>query len=263
MKNKKLNTAFHIISAVTFIYFAVMEIKSPALFSFKVFWFFVSLIFFFLAKIKKTFSRKIKISLLLFLVTGFSVSLINLFFILTPKIDDGKIENEYVIILGGGVRRDGILTDVPNERLSAASVYLKNHKNAVAIVTGGLPKFGSMPESVSLKKKLVSLGIGPERILEENRAHDTIENLIFCAQLISAQENISMEETLQKTVAIVTSRYHLARAERLAKRLGYKNITGLAGRTPLVYIPNDYAREILAYVKLNLRIIFTGEPKKL
>jgi len=62
LKNRKLDAAFYIISAVTFIYFVIQEIISPAVFSFKVFWFFVSLIFFFLAKFEKNFSRKIKVN---------------------------------------------------------------------------------------------------------------------------------------------------------------------------------------------------------
>ena len=81
--------------------------------------------------------------------------------------------------------------------------------------------------------------------------------------MLAEYRGLSIEEVLEMPTAVVTSRYHLRRSERLARRIGYKNIKGIPAACPLIYVPHSYVREICAYVKLNLRILFTGQPKRI
>ena len=191
------------------------------------------------------------------------VSIINLIFILTPTITDINEEADYIILLGGGISKDGKLPYSVQTRVQKAGDYMSMHDNTVCVVTGGTLKWLPYPEAPEIKRQLVKTGIKSERILIEEESKDTIQNLQFTCRLLAKENDISVNEVLESKIIIVTSRFHLRRAERLAKRIGFKNIKGIPTRCPLIYILHNYVREICAYVKLNLRIILTGEPKPL
>lgn len=194
---------------------------------------------------------------------GVIISIINLCFILTPKIADLEEDADYVILLGGGISKDGKLPPPMMSRVNKTADYLNKHKEAVCVVSGGTLKWLPYPEAPEIKRQLEKLGIESERILLEDQAKDTIQNLQFSCQLLANENNISIADVLESKIIIVTSRFHLRRAERLADRIGFKNIKGIPTRCPLLYVLHNYVREICAYVKLNLRIFLTGEPKPL
>ena len=81
--------------------------------------------------------------------------------------------------------------------------------------------------------------------------------------LVSLHIGLSNQEILNSEIAVITNYFHLRRAERLATRMGFTNIKGIPAACPPVYVLHNYVREICAYVKLNLRILLTGEPKKI
>lgn len=197
----------------------------------------------------------------LFTIIGI-ISVINLIFILTPKTVGYEEDSEQLILLGGGIDKDGNLPSSVQSRVDVAAKYLLTHEDVICVVTGGTLMWLPYPEAPAIKKSLIEKGIAPERIFLEDKAKDTIENLKFSCAVLSDVRGISAEEVLKSKTVIVTSRFHLRRAERIAKRLGYKNIYGLPAKCPAVYILHDYVREICAYVKLNLRILFTGEPSE-
>ena len=76
-------------------------------------------------------------------------------------------------------------------------------------------------------------------------------------------KGVSEEEILNERMMIVTSHFHMRRAQRLAKRMGFENFSGRTSSIPLYSIPHTYLREICAYVKLNMRILLTGKPEKI
>ena len=81
--------------------------------------------------------------------------------------------------------------------------------------------------------------------------------------MLAEYRGVSIQEVLDMPTAVVTSKYHLRRSERLARRIGFTNIKGIGAACPVIYVAHSYVREICAYVKLNLRIVITGEPKKI
>lgn len=251
------------ISFIFFAYFVTLQILNPALICFGDIWLFISILIFYAAlKIykKSPFKKWLKISACLISSIAILASSIILPQILTPKINDGSIDTEYMIILGGGIKQDGTITQMPRERLITAADFLKSHPETKAIVTGGKLPFVNHSEAPELARELVLLGIDEKRILIEDRAQDTIENFKYSARLIAKDKNCSLQEALKMPVTVVTSSFHLNRAEILAERLGFEKIYGLSARVPAVFVLNVYAREICAYAKLGLRIILTGEP---
>ena len=267
-----------VLGILCIVYDAILILINPGtfwdnFFSFTHIWIFFGLVLIFLSvyKIKKGFwifrkmKRRTKLTnvSLSFFVCIISVAIINLILILTPKTCRLDEPADYVILLGGGIDKDGNLPSSVITRVEKAAEYLKHHPETVCVVTGGTLKWLPYPEAPAIKNHLIKKGIEPDRILLEDKAKDTIQNLEFSCRLISETFESPLQEVLESKVVIVTSRFHLRRAERLAKRIGYKNIKGLGSKCPAVYILHNYFREICAYVKLNARIIFSGKPENI
>ena len=191
------------------------------------------------------------------------ISVINLIFILTPKVVGIDDKAEHVILLGGGIDKDGNLPKSVISRVEKTAEYLNANPESICVVTGGKLAWLPFAEAPELKRQLVKRGVDAERILVEDKALDTIQNFQFSSKMLAEYKGVSVEEILETPTAVVTSRFHLRRAERLASRMGFTNIKGIPSPCPAIYVPHNYVREICAYVKLNLRILLTGEPKPL
>ena len=199
------------------------------------------------------------------------IALVNMIFILTPKtVNLTQAENDaefltgrtFVFLLGGGIDKKGKLPKSVMNRVDKAAEYLNINEEAVCVVTGGTLKWLPYAEAPELKRQLVKRGVSPDRIFVEDQALDTIQNFQKGTEALEKELGISRQEILGSPVIAVSNRYHLRRAQRLAKRMGFTNVSGLGAPTPIFYIPMSYLREICAYVKLNLRILLTGEPAK-
>ena len=205
----------------------------------------------------------IKLTVISLLAVGAVIAIINLSFILRPEVVSINDKAENVILLGGGIDKDGRLPKSVVTRVEKAAEYLKANPDSLCVVTGGTLKWLPYAEAPELKNQLVNRGIAPERILVEDQAKDTIQNFQFSVRMLAEYRGQTTEEILNTPTAVVTSRFHLRRSERLARRLGFKNIKGIPAACPAIYVPHNYVREICAYVKLNLRILLTGKPERL
>ena len=205
----------------------------------------------------------IKITFVVLAGSGITIAIINLIFILKPVIVPVNETAENVILLGGGIDKDGNLPKPVLDRVELAAEYLNQHPETICVVTGGTLKWLPYAEAPELKNQLVKKGISAERILVEDQALDTIQNFQLSCRMLSEYREVDVQQVLNMPTVVVTSRYHLRRSERLARRMGFTNIKGIGARCPAIYVPHSYVREICAYVKLNLRILLTGEPKRL
>ena len=211
----------------------------------------------------KTWSKKIKIAMFSLVGVAAIISVVNLCFILNPVLASEQDEVDYVILLGGGISKDGKLPNSVIARGEKAAEYLNQHKNAVCVVTGGTLHFLPVAEAPELKRLLEKNGVEPSRILVEDQALETIQNFQYSCKMLADYEGLSQQEILDSRIAVVTSYFHLRRAERLARRMGFTCIKGVGSKTAPLNILHTYVREICAYIKLNLRIMLTGQPKSL
>ena len=205
--------------------------------------------------------KSVKIIVSVFASLGVLVAIINLCFILNPKIADIEEHSDYVILLGGGIDKNGTLPKSVINRVEKTSEYMKKNREAICVVTGGTLKWLPYSEAPELKRQLVLRGVDANRILVEDKALDTIQNFQFSCEIIAKNQGVNKSDILKSQVVVVTNRFHLRRAERLAHRMGFENIKGIPAQTPIILIPMSYVREICAYVKLNIRILLTGNPK--
>lgn len=79
------------------------------------------------------------------------------------------------------------------------------------LVLGGKPGGAELSEAQLGRDYLINKGISPDRIVLEEESRHTLENMLHARELLQEQD---------QAVVLVTSRYHLARAQGLAISLG-------------------------------------------
>ena len=194
-------------------------------------------------------------------------------------------EGEYVIVLGAQVRGE-VPTLVLGARIRAAAEYLKEHPKAVAVASGGKGSGENISEAEAIRRGLIRLGIAEDRILLEERSTSTTENLRFSAEVIqnyerekSGTERSAKKSTVTQTevngaetavnedgqsateqskepvrfvcknVVLVTNDFHVFRAVKLAKNLGYNDVSGLGATDFYAVTIQYYVREFFAITK--------------
>ena len=151
------------------------------------------------------------------------------------------------IVLGENTRRDNVIlgeryrTLWGADRLEGALAWLEAHPDCVAVVSGGQGPGETMTEGEAMSVWLEAKGIDPSRIIVEDKATSTMENLEYSFELIRAAGGEP-----DGNVAIVTSEYHLCRAKLMAADLGVE-AWGVAGHTswPTLML-NYFIREAFA-----------------
>ena len=152
---------------------------------------------------------------------------------------------EFVVVLGAQVQGDGPSLTL-KKRLDLAYTYLTEHPNAEAVVSGGQGPDEQYTEASVMAKYLIDRGIDESRILREEKASDTRENLAFSRALV---EPLGIYTS---RVLIITSDFHLCRAKFLARKQGMEAF-GLASQTwPEILRVNYLLREVFAFVKAAL-----------
>ena len=167
-------------------------------------------------------------------------------YILSQSRTDAVSEPDAVIILGAGVngRTPSLCLKV---RLDAALAYLADKPAVPVVVTGGLGEGEEITEAACMAEYLSAHGIAPTRILREEKALNTGENLAFSLALLR-EEGFDAEGR----IAVVTSDYHLARAKAL---FGGDGFIPVAAPMPAVYFPltcNYYLREAFGLLRVIL-----------
>ncbi len=127
---------------------------------------------------------------------------------------DKDAERPYLIVLGAAVYGDQpSLTLV--RRLEGALDYLERYPQSVAVVSGGMGPGETVTEAKAMQDWLVRHGVSEDRIVQEDKATSTKENLSFSFEKIRERG----DEPNGK-VAIVSSAYHLFRAKSMARLQG-------------------------------------------
>ncbi len=146
---------------------------------------------------------------------------------------------DYLIVLGAQVREDGP-SAVLKYRLDAAANYLQENENTLCIVTGGKGEGEPSTEGDGMRKYLLQQGIAPERIIVEDRARNTVQNIQFSSQLMTSPD---------APTALVTNNFHVTRAMALARKQGLTDIYAIAAPSDPLYLPNNMFREFFGLTK--------------
>ena len=150
-------------------------------------------------------------------------------------------EADYLIVLGCQVNGT-IPSRMLRQRLDAAVDYLNTNPDATAIVSGGNGPGEDISEAECMHTYLIAKGIDTERIILEDRATNTMENLRFSLAL--------MEDSA--SVAIVSNEFHLYRAGQMAEQLGLSPALIPADTEFPILTASYFLREILAVWKFHI-----------
>lgn len=157
--------------------------------------------------------------------------------ILRTSTGEAEVECGHLIVLGAGV--NGTVPSLSlRERLDAAYDYLQANPDTVCIVSGGQGSGEDITEAECMYRYLTGKGIEPERIIREDKATSTQENLTYSLALIGPEGASS--------VGILSSEYHLCRARLMARELGMDPVMIPAKTTRLSLQTNYFLREIAA-----------------
>ena len=146
---------------------------------------------------------------------------------------------DYLIVLGAQVREDGP-SAVLKYRLDAAAQYLQENNSTICIVTGGKGAAEPFPEGQGMKDYLVKAGIPEDRIIVEDRALNTVQNIQYSMALMSSPN---------APTAIVTNNFHVTRGLALARGQGLTDVYAIAAPSDPLFLPNNMLREFFGLTK--------------
>ena len=150
---------------------------------------------------------------------------------------------ETMIIPGAAVINDrpGAMLQ---SRLDAAIPILESYPGMMVIVSGGRSPEDPSSEAHIMKAYLVQKGISPGRIFEEPAARDTIGNLEYSSQLITAYG-------LNEKVILVSSEFHSFRSAAIAQASGLDPVNR-SGLSPPWVLLKYMVREFASLIKVQL-----------
>lgn len=142
-------------------------------------------------------------------------------------------EDDILLVLGAHFTKDHPST-IMQERIHQAEVYLKEHPQAEAVLSGGKTTDEPWAEAIEMEKMLKKRGIDSSRLIKEEKSLTTADNMRFSASLLRGRK-----------AAVVTNEFHMYRALKLAEREGIK-ADAVPCRTAFRYLGIYWLREIAA-----------------
>ena len=201
-------------------------------------------IFGFLAGKTSKAAKAARIALAAFLVIGCGCFLAAEIPILADCHSDADTSAPYLIVCGAGLNGDKPSRSLA-DRLSAALTWLEENPDSAAVLTGSQGPREALSEGQAMVDWLTAHGVDPARLILEDRADNSYENIANSLALIRARE-----PGYDGRVAVLSSEYHLHRLGYMAEHLGCEAAL-VAAKTSIFPLFVNYAvREAFAMWKL-------------
>lgn len=155
---------------------------------------------------------------------------------------DKNVGVDYLVILGAGLKGEEITLTFKN-RLDKGIKYLGENPGLKVVVTGGQGPGETITEAEAMERYLVRNGIDKSRIIKEDKATSTSENMKYTKEVLGKLTGKS-----DHSIMIVTNDFHMFRSKGLARHNGF-TAYGLPAATNPLILPNCYIREYFAVVK--------------
>ena len=149
---------------------------------------------------------------------------------------------DYVIILGCAIRRDGTPTPLLRDRIDRAIAFRneqleKTGRPLIFVTSGGQGSDEIISESEAMKRYLLEKGISESQILEEDQSTSTFENMKFSKAKIERQNP-------HASIAFATTNYHVFRSGLYARRVKMRAV-GMGAKAKWYFWPNALVREFV------------------
>ncbi len=157
--------------------------------------------------------------------------------------------SQAIIVLGAQVKPNGTMSEMLRRRVALALDAYRQDPQLI-ITCGAQGQNEPDAEGAVMKAWLVQNGVPEQQVIAETRSVNTRQNLLFAQEV--------MQSRGLNGALVITSDYHVARALALCDQLGLP-ATGMGAKTDWTYIPKNYSREALSWVKFWLQSLFLGE----
>lgn len=159
------------------------------------------------------------------------------------QVDNVNYNEDAVIVLGAGIRGDRVTVPLAY-RLRAAIEYHEKNPEAVIIVTGGQGYQETITEAEAMERYLVQRGVNPEKIIKEEKATSTNENMRFSKEILDKRWGSDYD------VVVITNNFHIYRGVQIAKLEGFENVKHKHAGLRWYNMVPCYLRESLAVLKM-------------
>ncbi len=195
-------------------------------------------------KIKKITSKGVMRCIKYIVIILFCCEVLLLGFLAVYGINDNVTYNEEaVIVLGAGIRGDRVSLPL-KLRLDTAIEYSNKNPEALIVVTGGQGYQETVTEAYAMEKYLVEHGVDKSRIIKEEKATSTNENMRYSKLLLDGIFDGDYE------IAVVTNNFHIYRSAAIAHMEGFEAVTHVHAGLQWYNLLPCYLRESLAVLKL-------------
>lgn len=160
------------------------------------------------------------------------------------QFDNVNYKEDAVIVLGAGIRGDRVTVPLAY-RLNAAIDYHKKNPNAYIVVTGGQGFQETITEAEAMERYLVRKGVDPDKIIKEEKATSTNENMEFSKNIL----DVYFGER-DYTVVVITNNFHIYRGVQIAKTEGFRDVHHTHAGLKWYNMAPCYLRESLAVLKM-------------
>lgn len=171
---------------------------------------------------------------------------------------------DYVIVLGAGVRDDG-LSKTLKLRLDKAAEYAAENPESVLVLSGAQGAGEPVAEAQAMQAYLSEQGITEEQMILEDRSYSTLENIVYSRLLIEADREAKKAQWQKERtgnvfpamqvadkpvrIGIITSNFHLYRARMIARKQGLTDVRGIASESDRILFVHFCLRDSLAILK--------------
>jgi uncharacterized SAM-binding protein YcdF (DUF218 family) len=147
-----------------------------------------------------------------------------------PLVIYGPVERaDAIVVLGGGVRYDGELSEATRQRLVYALRLFRKGYAPVVVLTGGNPADPDLAESEQMERVARELGFSSLNFIVETEAKRTSEQARAVARIVRNRQ--------MKSIILVTSPTHSYRALRSFRKAGVPVIPGTTDPLQLTLKP--------------------------
>ena len=164
------------------------------------------------------------------------------FIAICGQYDTVTYSEDALIVLGAGIRGETVTLPLMY-RLDKAVEYINKNQNAIIVVSGGQGAQENITEALAMEKYLTSRGVPKDKIIREEKATSTFENFEYSKQILDKYFKKPYK------IAFITNNFHIYRASRLAKIVGFDS-TQCHAKLEWYTIPINYLREFTAVLKL-------------
>lgn len=193
-------------------------------------------------------SNIMKLLVILFITSFILIEGIIISDIISSKDMNNIDKLDYILVLGAGLDGEKVGKTLQS-RLDKALEYYNINNDAIFIVSGGQGKDEIISEAEAMYRYLVENGVEKDKILKEDKATTTLENIKFTKEILRDRNDEN------KKILIVTNDFHLFRAKTIANILDVEN-DGLASNTPIKvrvnYLIREYPTMIIDIIRTSI-----------